>query len=283
MTRSKQAGTGRMRRHTLRGAAVFITLASLGAAAHGGGERCAEAVRSRPGQITVAASVLLGPPMICHEILIGKARSLPWDGGRGGSSSSYNIEKLPSEAAALLAAEPSAIVRMETLRRAAVYLSHDESDRAHALAWEFIGRRAGAVLSGEASGKIDPQAWFDVAYFIGCLNQVGLGKIVTLGEADGIPGYRFMLKAIEEAEKSQLNAGMLAQMHFGAAVMSHPAMRHKNYQYAIGTVNDVYDRHVLAALKSSKDDQLLETNLSAHLRNFGSSIDDVRKVAAAGK
>lgn len=224
-----------------------------------------------------------GPPMVCHEVMIGKAKSLPWDGGRGGSASGYDVKKLPGDTAALLAAESSTLVRMETLRRAAVYMSYQTPAEGERLAWELIGRRGGWVMLGEASGKLDPASWFDVAYFIGCLNQVGMASAPKFGEAQGVPGYMIMQKALKLAKELNTGPNEMAEMQFGAAVMTHPAMRNMEWKYDIGTKDDIYDRHILAAVKGCQGNELLETNIAAHLKNFTGSIEQVRRVAAAGK
>lgn len=272
--------------HMLRSVALLIALGGMLAVAvtaRAGGERCAAAARAAAAQASpsVLTSAALGPPMVCHDVIIGSAKSLPWEGGRGGSDSKYDVGNLPEDTVDLLTAESSTIVRMETLRRAAVYLSYQDRAKASHLAWEIIGRRGGWVMFGEASGKRDPAAWFDVAYFLGCLNQVEVIDGFKLGEAEGVPGYLFMQKALKLAKEIDVSEADLAQMNFGAAVMTHPAMRHREYMYVPGTKDDIYDRHILAALKAAKGNDLLEINLAAHLKHFGGSIEDVRKVASA--
>lgn len=264
---------------------LAFAIAPLTASA--GGEKCAaaaKAAKEKAARVALASPSVLsayGPPMVCHEVLIGKSRSLPWDGGHGGADSKYDVSKLPADTVDLLIKEPSALVRMETLRRAAVYLSYSRGDgKAKGLAWQLIGRRSEYVMFGEASGKRDPNAWFDVAYFIGCLHQVDMGDGFKFAESDGVPGYLLMRKAFKTAQELNWSEKDLAQMQFGAAVMAHPAMRHKEWNYAIGSKDDIYDQHLVTALKTGKGDELLETNIAAHLKTFGKSIDDVRKVAA---
>ncbi len=264
------------------GAAVGVS----GMIARAGGEKCAAAARAAANSTPAAA--MFGPPMVCHEVLIGTGKSLPWDSGSFGTDPKYDITRLPADTVDLLIKEPSALVRMETLRRAAVYLSANRAKQGAPLAWELIGRRAGWVMLGEASGKRDPSAWFDVAYFIGCLNQVQMGVEVggevaggfRFAEADGVPGYLFIKKAFQTAAEQNWSDKDLAEMQLGAAIMTFPAMRHKDWDYAIGTKDDIYDKHVLAALRAARGNDLLETNIAAHLKTYGKSIDQVRKVAA---
>lgn len=75
--------------------------------------------------LIAAAPALAGPPLLCHPYDIGEARSLPWDGstswfhGRAG----YDVTQLVRDTEALLTPTTPVIVRMETIRRAAVYAS----------------------------------------------------------------------------------------------------------------------------------------------------------------
>ena len=64
---------------------------------------------------------LAGPPLLCFPYEIGEAKSLPWGGDRMQPSSGYDHSHLVDDTVRLLEAEPETIVRMETLRRAALY------------------------------------------------------------------------------------------------------------------------------------------------------------------
>src|SRR5258708_2810139 len=68
-----------------------------------------------------------GPPLICHPFNIGGAQSLPWGHGSGWDdpASSYNTKNLASDTLAILDSSPTVLVRMETLRRAAIYGAND--------------------------------------------------------------------------------------------------------------------------------------------------------------
>src|SRR6185436_10451411 len=63
-----------------------------------------------------------GPPLLCHPFEIGKAASLPWTGPEWqGMKATYDINRLVDDTTALLTPQTPVLVRMETLRRAAVY------------------------------------------------------------------------------------------------------------------------------------------------------------------
>lgn len=74
----------------------------------------------------VAASVpaaVFGPPTICHPIDIGQAHSLPWGTGNFGASADYDLTHTVDDTLAILRDSPDTLVHMETLRRAAIYLT----------------------------------------------------------------------------------------------------------------------------------------------------------------
>jgi hypothetical protein len=63
-----------------------------------------------------------GTPLICHPYQIGSAASLP-GGDLKGVDPTYDRSRLTEDTLALLKAETPILVRMETLRRAAIYAS----------------------------------------------------------------------------------------------------------------------------------------------------------------
>ena len=70
-----------------------------------------------------------GPPLICHPFNIGDAKSLPWGSGTGwdNPASSYDVKNLVADTLAILDQAPTVLVRMETMRRAAIYGAQDQS------------------------------------------------------------------------------------------------------------------------------------------------------------
>lgn len=214
-----------------------------------GGEHC-RAVMEREAK---------GPPMVCHPLVIGTAKSLPFGNGAFDASSSYKHGAVVKDALALLKAEKSPIVRMETLRRATVYI---EKDRA--LATELLGKLAWRAMDSEAAGTPDAGAWFDAAYLAGCYGQMGVDVGCAAGESGGILGYAWMQRALVLAEND-------SEMELGAALMTVPAM----HKHAKGK----YDAHVRRAAAGAKGGSLLEVNLANHLSIWGSSLEKVRAEA----
>ena len=103
--------------------------------------------------LALAAPVLAGPPLLCHPFNIGDARSLPWDGTRAfwEGRADYRLEHLAADTEALLTPSTPVIVRMETLRRAALYASAD-AEIAAGLYTTFSERLLASQTNGRASG-----------------------------------------------------------------------------------------------------------------------------------
>ena len=122
------------------------------------------------GLVLIAASTCLaGPPLICQRVDIGAAKSLPWRNGSNWNSaeSSYDVARLTSDTLTLLIPATPLNVRMETLRRAAVY-SVQKDGLSDQLTLQLIARAA----NSEAAGKPDAMAWFDAGYFVEAMRQM---------------------------------------------------------------------------------------------------------------
>jgi hypothetical protein len=119
--------------------------------------------------LALASSALAGPPLLCHPYEIGGAKSLPWSGEKSWFEGrpDYQVANLVGDTEALLTPSTPVIVRMETLRRAAIYASTDPII-ANALLKRFIVR---AEVS-EKSGQPDALAYLDAAYLAGAFNEL---------------------------------------------------------------------------------------------------------------
>ncbi len=115
-----------------------------------------------------AIPAVAGPPLICHAIDIGSQRSLPWlpTDRWNGADPTYNVVRLIEDTLEILAPNVPLQVRMETLRRAAIYSAREEglSDR---LAVRLVAR----AMDAQAAGTPDPSAWFDAGYFVETLRD----------------------------------------------------------------------------------------------------------------
>jgi hypothetical protein len=116
-----------------------------------------------------ATTVIAGPPLICHRVDIGNAKSLPWRDVKdwNGGEVRYDVTRLTADTLALLTPATQLNVRMETLRRAAIY-SVRKDGLADQLTLQLLARAA----NSEAEGKPDAMAWFDAGYFVEAMRQM---------------------------------------------------------------------------------------------------------------
>ena len=100
-----------------------------------------------------------GPPLICHAIPIPGAASLPWQdqAGWNGMVPSYNTANLVGDTLGLLTPQAPVEVRMETLRRAAIYSSRDP------------------VLADRLASRLfERKDWFDAGYFVEAVREAAV-------------------------------------------------------------------------------------------------------------
>jgi len=179
-----------------------------------------------------------GPPLICHTIDIGSAKSLPWishDWNLSGTEN-YDTSKLAADTVAILDGNASVLVHMETLRRATLYARRD-SRAAKELLTKLVARANNADSAGHADGL----ARFDAGYLAEAYGQ-WLGK--EQNPARGLDGYAWVKQAISLR-------GNDPEMEFAAALitLSGPAAEHR--------------AHVQKAIAGAKTDPLLARNLTS--------------------
>ena len=154
----------------------------------------------------VISTAQAGPPAICHPVEIGDQASLPWGSNAFDKKRGYSKSDVLDDTLKLLEASDSALVHMETLRRATLYLDRD-TKRATTLIATVMAR----ALDAEAVGKPNALAWFDAGYLAQCYAQVGIDTGVSCGKADGVAGYGWIKKALQLRPDD-------AEMEFGAAM-----------------------------------------------------------------
>jgi hypothetical protein len=140
------------------------------------------------------ARLAAGQPLICHPYTIGEARSLPAD-AKGGIHTAYDRRELVGDTLALLTPETPIIVRMETLRRAALYAT------ANLRGWEkgnytAEDRKLATALLDQLRQRTQhvafPQlalALFDLGFYSETLRQAGVDS--------NLDGYALLAKAAE--------------------------------------------------------------------------------------
>jgi hypothetical protein len=191
-----------------------------------------------------------GPPLICHAIDIGDAKSLPWISHSWNLSGgeNYDTRNLVRDTLEILAPDTPVLVRMETLRRATLYARKDP-----VAAKELLARLHARATLAESSGHPDALAWFDVGYLAETYKQwIGKdmphmtdGMRIDPNPAARVDGYAMVKKAI-----ALRGNGDDPQMEFAAALitLSGPAEEHR--------------QHAQKAVAGAKTDSLLARNLA---------------------
>ena len=200
--------------------------------------------------LAAAAPALAGPPLLCHPFDIGSARSLPWDGRTWSEGRvDYNVANLVRDTEAILTASAPVIVRMETLRRAALYASHDGKVAAQLL--DTMKTRAEAAERNSGSSRETAIALFDAGYLIETYRQISqLGRFAGIGTRG-----RTIAAVLGRAEGRSLIDRTVALRPDDGAVRFAAAL------VAAGTDKSAYDRHAAKAREAANHDPLLARNI----------------------
>ena len=197
--------------------------------------------------VMLAAPVFAGPPLVCHPINIGSAQSLPWTSTTWNLSGgeSYDVSHLVTDTLSLLGPETPVLVRMETIRRAAIYSQNDAA----------VPRKLLAGLGARAThGEHDALANFDYGYLIETYRQLDMALRLSRGSANrgnwvnpaaGMDGYALVKKAIGMR-------GRDAEMEFAAALITTENSKQD------------YSEHAAKAKAGMKEDSLLAQNVASH-------------------
>jgi len=200
-----------------------------------------------------------GPPLLCHPFEIGKAASLPWAGPEWkGMKASYDINRLVNDTTALLASQTPVLVRMETLRRAAIYAvwkseSKDGGDLR--VARELLAQLEARANEAKGKGQPEALALFDLGYLVETYRQALRPDDLSI--IKGIDGYTAVARAITMRVHDP-------EMEFAAAVVAEWPKRPTQMDHLRRSVNE------------AKDGTLLAKNLTSHFADMGTSIADLR-------
>ena len=202
------------------------------------------------GALVLFATVspaLAGPPLLCHPFDIGDAHSLPWDGrewsrGRG----DYNLANLVPDTEAILTPATPVIVRMETLRRAALYASLDATVATRLLA--MVNDRAAAA---ERAGASPATALFDAGYLAATYQQISQLR------GDGGLGARShtIARVIGSVNGKSLIDRTVAMRPDDGAIRFAAAL------VTAGTDKPAYAQHAAKAREAAARDPLLARNI----------------------
>jgi len=196
-----------------------------------------------------------GPPLICHPIEIGQAKSLPWVEFNHKGSTDYDLKNLSRDTLAILDSNTPVLVHMETLRRATIYARQDPQ-----VAKELITRLQARAANSDAAGRPDALAWLDVGYLAEAYKQwMGKGEP---NPAAGFDGYNWVRKAI-------ILRGSDPEMEFAAAMIT------------LAGPDGAHRDHVQKAMAGAKHDPLLAQNLASNFNH--ETISELLVAAPAGR
>src|SRR5580692_1565276 len=118
--------------------------------------------------LLILTSAQAGPPLICHTLDIGNAKSLPWTDHIWNftGNESYNLKSLVPDTLAILDSGAPVLVRMETLRRATLYARQNPQ-----IAKELLTKLVARATASENAGRPDALALFDAGYLAECYKQ----------------------------------------------------------------------------------------------------------------
>lgn len=162
--------------------------------------------------VALAGAAEAGPPLICHPFTTGPATLLPWDTAASGWNSpdrAYDVTNLKADMLRLLTAEAPVIVRMENIRRAAIYAARDARVAADLLSAVLTRAQA------DAGKGASPLAWFDAGYLIETYRQAGPALRRDMLPAN-LDGYSMVKKAL-------LLTNNNPEMEFAASLMKSGA------------------------------------------------------------
>jgi hypothetical protein len=198
--------------------------------------------------LAASAPAFAGPPLLCHPFDIGGARSLPWNdtGSWVAARPDYPLGQLVTDTEALLSPSMPVIVRMETLRRAAIYASRDPQ-----VAMRLYTALSSRARSAEQAGRPDALAYLDAAYYTEAVRQ--LSQMSQSPEfRDRAPALRAI---VQDADGYALAAKALASRP------GDPSMEFAAALIAIDRHRDAYAPHAEKARAGATRDALLARNI----------------------
>jgi hypothetical protein len=214
----------------------------------------------------LAVSAQAGPPLICHPIDIGQAKSLPWSnhGWNLSGGENYDLKNLVSDTLAILDSSAPVLVRMETLRRATLYARQDPK-----IARELLTKLFARVTIAESAGHPDALALFDAGYLAECYKQwIGRNLPHMTDNLPMDPNPAANLDGYVSVKKAIGLRGQDPEMEFAAALITLE-----------GPQTD-HARHVQKALAGAQDDPLLAQNLKSHyMADGGLTVAEVFRKA----
>lgn len=222
------------------------------------------------GVISLQQPAQAGPPLICHTIDVGNARSLPWAGPNWRDvKRDYDLNRLVDDTLALLGPETPVLERMETLRRATVYAVWSKVDhevgisvKNNKVADELMARLMERVRGSFRNNKPSALALFDAGYLTASYKQGGYTSAAS--GSGGMDAYSMVRKA------KGLH-GNSPEMEFALAIITqHPK-------------NPAHQEHLRNAVEGAKEGSLLSRNLVSRFGQPGQNLAALRSTIARAK
>jgi hypothetical protein len=224
-------------------------------------------------------SGVAGPPLICHTIETGDAKSLPWGSSADWRAvkSDYDLSRLVDDTLALLTPETPVLARMETLRRATIYAVWSKRDREVGLksrndraADDLLARLMARVRESAGNNRSFTLALFDAGYLIASYQQAGYQwKDKSAANPEG---YSMVSKALEGyamVRKAAVHPGGSPEMEFAAALITSSPLQ------------STHRAHLERAIAGAKEDSLLARNLIKHFGKSGQKLAELRSQITA--
>lgn len=209
---------------------------------------------------------LAGPPLICHSIEIGNAKSLPWTGKEWRDvKRDYDLNHLVADTLALLTADAPVLVRMETLRRATIYAVWAQRDREVGLvskndkvADELMAKLMERTREAFRNNKPAGLQLFDAGYLASCYRQAG-------HTSPNMPdGYHMSRKA-------------------GGFGISSPEMEFAQALMTEFPKQPTHRAHLEKAIAGAQEGSLLAQNLVKHFGKPGQNLSALRAQVASAQ
>jgi hypothetical protein len=193
----------------------------------------------------LAVPAFAGPPFVCHPFEIGTAQSLPADPTNWlAVRADYDVHHVVADTEALLTPSTPPLVRMETLRRAALYASLDR-----AVAEQLIAAMMTRVQKAEQAGQSMATALFDAGYVVEALSEI----------------EQFGNHMKDFAGREKTLAGLTQRFDGRALIQKSLALRpgDASIEFALTLLlpSSERDSHLRNARAGAKSDTLLAANL----------------------
>jgi hypothetical protein len=218
-------------------------------------------------------TAIAGPPLICHTIEIGDAKSLPWRERADWRAvrPDYDLNRLVDDTLALLTPETPVLARMETLRRATIYAVWAKNDREVGLqsknakvADDLLARLMARVRESVGNSPSFTHALFDAGYLTACYQQAGYQSNNKSADNSGYAMVRKSLEGYAMVRKASVHRGGTPEMEFAAALITSSPQQ------------STHRLHLQKAIASAREDSLLARNLIKHFGKSGQRLADLR-------